>query len=284
MGKKSVKASDVIAKFQHVLDNDWGYIWGHHGDIWTAAKQKAAKDEQTKLYGSQWIGHYVSDCSGLFYWAFDQLGGYMYHGSNSMYLRYCTAKGSMTKGRRDDGQHMKPGTAVFCLRESDGVYSHVGLYIGNGDVIEAAGTKSGVIKSKVSNAKWEYWGELKGCIYDVDTDTPDVPPEDDIDKPTLRRGSKGVYVTALQKLLLAAGYDLGSYGVDGDYGRATEAAVRAFQKDNGLKQDGICGKNTWAALCQDDETLYTVTITGLTNGQVIQLQSQYPGKTTVVRG
>ena len=72
-----ISTSALIEKFRHALNNEWGYIWGTAGDKWTEAKQKAATREQTVKYGSRWIGHYVADCSGLFSWAFKQLGGYM---------------------------------------------------------------------------------------------------------------------------------------------------------------------------------------------------------------
>jgi cell wall-associated NlpC family hydrolase len=91
------------------------------------------------MYGAKWIGKWVTDCSGLFYWAFKELGGYMYHGSNTMWDKYCTAQGNLSSGARTDGQTLKPGTAVFTLK-SGGNRSHVGLYIGNGKVIEASGT------------------------------------------------------------------------------------------------------------------------------------------------
>lgn len=64
----------------------------------------------------------------------------------------------------------------------------------------------------------------------------------------LRRGDKGEQVKTLQRLLLALCYELGGYGVDGDFGSATYSAVRKFQADNGLDVDGIVGSATWNKL------------------------------------
>ena len=171
---------DLIAKFQYALDNKWGYIMNTAGELLTQEKQNRATSDMTRQYGQQWVGRYVSDCSGLFYWAFKKLGGYMYHGSNTMWNKYCTAQGKLSGGRRTDGQEIKPGTAVFVLKGTSD-RSHVGLYIGNGEVIEAAGTKSGVIKSKVTNKKWAEWGELKGVDYSGESsgDTPEPTPAQD---------------------------------------------------------------------------------------------------------
>jgi peptidoglycan hydrolase-like protein with peptidoglycan-binding domain len=64
--------------------------------------------------------------------------------------------------------------------------------------------------------------------------------------PTLRRGNKGEAVEELQALLNAKfGFAL---EIDGNFCRATETAVKEFQKRNGLTSDGIVGKKTWAAL------------------------------------
>lgn len=57
----------------------------------------------------------------------------------------------------------------------------------------------------------------------------------------IRRGDKGIYVTDLQKQLLNAGIKI---NVDGDFGPATETAVRSFQAENGLVSDGIVGPKT----------------------------------------
>lgn len=57
---------------------------------------------------------------------------------------------------------------------------------------------------------------------------------------TLRRGSQGVEVKRLQKLL--------GLGIDGIYGAYTEKAVREFQLKNGLNVDGVVGTKTWELL------------------------------------
>ncbi len=59
---------------------------------------------------------------------------------------------------------------------------------------------------------------------------------------TLRSGSSGVLVRALQQKLQSLGYYTGS--IDGDFGAATESAVKAFQERNGLKADGVVGAAT----------------------------------------
>lgn len=64
----------------------------------------------------------------------------------------------------------------------------------------------------------------------------------------LKKGSKGKQVKTLQALLIGYGYDCGKYGVDGDYGADTQAAVKEYQKANGLTVDGKVGSKTWAKL------------------------------------
>jgi N-acetylmuramoyl-L-alanine amidase len=67
-----------------------------------------------------------------------------------------------------------------------------------------------------------------------------------VTRPTLRVGSRGSQVLALQGRLAALGYWLG--GVDGQFGDLTRQAVVAIQKVTGLSRDGICGALTWAQL------------------------------------
>jgi lysozyme len=65
------------------------------------------------------------------------------------------------------------------------------------------------------------------------------------DRPLLKKGAKGNAVARLQRALSAAGY---AVAADGDFGPATDRAVRAFQAAKGLGVDGIVGPATWQAL------------------------------------
>lgn len=213
----TIKTADLIAKFQYALDNKWGYILNTWHTNWSRSDQNAkvnymirnfgpdwAKNEAAKknsnytaaMYGEQWIGHWVTDCSGLFYWAFKELGGSMYHGSNTMWNKYCVSKGDLKNGKRTDGNELKPGTAVFVLKNKTD-RSHVGLYIGNGTVIEASGTKVGVITTKITNSKWCEWGELKGVDYD--TSTPAKQEETNVSETTIGSAVVNAEKVALRK-------------------------------------------------------------------------------------
>ena len=294
MSNKVISTDALIARFRQALSEGWGYIWGTAGVKWTAAKQKElekttdADRAQGRQYGGKWIGKTVADCSGLFSWAFKQLGGYMYHGSDTMYRKYCAEKGELKAGKRTDRASLKPGTAVFVWNGRK--YSHVGLYVGDNTVIEAMGTINGVTATKVSASKWTHWGELAGIDY-VNTGNSEFIIhhselyESETVKQTLRKGSKGDAVRELQTMLLKLGYDLGPCGIDGDFGKATEAAVRSFQSDHRLAADGICGAKTWAELeksvnvisVKPAEETYIVIISGLDLTQAKALQLNYPG-------
>lgn len=69
-----------------------------------------------------------------------------------------------------------------------------------------------------------------------------------IELKVLREGSENETVKALQRMLYAMGYNLGSDPIDGIFGSKTDAAVRAFQKAKKLDVDGIVGQDTWTKL------------------------------------
>ena len=88
-----------------------------------------------------------------------------------------------------------------------------------------------------------------------------------------------------QQLLLERGYSLGICGVDGDFGPATEKAVRQFQQDWGLTVDGVIGQKTWAMLDSTPVKItYTVTVPHLSLGDAEALAKLYDGATITKEG
>lgn len=83
-------------------------------------------------------------------------------------------------------------------------------------------------------AAWSAWG-----------DGGDAPDAYD---PTLELHDAGTRVEALQRRLSELRYPVGA--LDGRFGKLTQAAVLAFQKESGLAVDGVVGANTEAALAK----------------------------------
>lgn len=258
-----IQPSKLIEIFNTMYQQKWKYQWG-------AARQG------------------VVDCSGAFTYAFRQLGGYMYHGSNTMWRKYTTEKGAI-------GQiALVPGMAVFRWRKSgkepaayksDGLgdFYHVGLFIGNGEVIDAKSTKYGVVKESVSG--WPYAAKLTGVDYSglAQNQQPSqpafsqTPPSQTL--PVLRMGSVGYWVTEAQLRLIAHGFSLNIYGADGIFGEETQAAVKAFQTARGLEVDGVIGPDTWEELNVEPaagEERYQVQIPNLTLDAARQFAQTYP--------
>ena len=135
---------------------------------------------------------------------------------------------------------------------------HIGISIDGVWAIEARGFNYGVVKTRIKDRKWTKWGQLPASMLDyVDEPTvPDSPEKSEIPatcpyvEPTrnLKKGAKGDDVRWLQWMLEACGYSVGKCGIDGDFGSATRAAVRLFQREHSLSADAIAGPLTRATL------------------------------------
>ena len=65
------------------------------------------------------------------------------------------------------------------------------------------------------------------------------------------KGMDGIDVTVLQALLVAHGYTVNA--INGVFDESTDKATRAYQKDNGLTQDGIAGNDTFHSITHFDK-------------------------------
>ena len=92
--------------------------------------------------------------------------------------------------------------------------------------------------------------KTKGHTVAVLTDGPlagTTPREWSLGERILKNGCAGADVKEMQEGLILLGHDLGRWGADGEFGDATELAVRAFQNDHGLEADGEFGPLSLAA-------------------------------------
>lgn len=96
-----------------------------------------------------------------------------------------------------------------------------------------------------SDASWEWW-HIK---YRAGVWRKRPNPGTSSVYPTMRRGSGGKgqapYVESLRRNLRKWGYNVHRTGA---FGKGLARVVKEFQKDRGLKRDGIVGKNTWKKL------------------------------------
>ena len=98
--------------------------------------------------------------------------------------------------------------------------------------------------------------------------------------PVVQSGNQGHPIRTLQFLLRAHGHNL---AVDGMFGPATEAAVKAFQTGKGMTADGIVTPQTWSVLViQVKKGSYGDAVHGVQ--EEFQFRSGEPGKGLKVDG
>ncbi len=85
----------------------------------------------------------------------------------------------------------------------------------------------------------------------------------------LRPGDKDMFVTFLQKMLVALKFDVTETGT---YDQATERAVRAFQSKHGLAVSGVADAATRSKLSQEIEALLSQSDLQLKKGKEILLE------------
>ena len=240
------------------------YWWGCFGQLADGALYAQKKKQYPGYYTAadfpSQYGQKVHDCVGLikgYLWCDSADGEPKYCGAQDVAVeglyRKCSRKGSITSLPE------KPGVCVFMAN-----MGHVGVYIGNGQVVEAMGHAYGVVKTKLAGRGWAYWGMPEWIEYGgeepsqsaTQTALPEGEPREEdftLGFRILRQGSVGEDVKALQLMLKVRGYQCGYYGsngdgADGEFGAATKKQLISYQRVNGLEPDGEAGPDTMSAL------------------------------------
>ena len=237
---------ELVNKAKEVLNFKTFYIWGSFG----APITQKLLDEKFKQYPSYYTqkkkeeaikhvgkGYFGFDCIGLIkgiLWGWDGSqtanGGAKYN-SNGVQDVNADTTISLCSDVSTNMSNIIPGECVW-------MKGHIGIYIGNGEVIESTPAwNSGVQLRKLSDRKWLRHGKLPWVQY-LNIETKE--------RPLLKRNSKNKEaVLELQRKLKELGYKIQD---DGIFGEETEKVVIQFQKDKGLEDDGIVGKDTYGKL------------------------------------
>lgn len=207
---KDASVAEQIAKaMEQACANDKiGYDQGQRTTLYTKAKEAAW--DLSKI-----TEKCECDCSALVAVCVNAAGiavsKDMYTGNQKRVLSATGAFEVLTYGKyTDSSNNLKRGDILLGV-------GHTAIVLSDGGSVEKATT---------TTRKGDYTMEMRN----------------------LKKGCTGEDVKALQILLIGRGYDCGSYGSDGDFGSATDKAVRAYQKDKGLTVDGVAGKDTMSGL------------------------------------
>ena len=188
--------------------------------------------------------------------AFDCSGLIMYFLQNQKGIIGCdtTANGLKGLSQKIGKEQLLPGDFVFRVYTSGankGKAYHVGVVVdAETNVIEAKGRDDGVVKRKLDaqSGYWNYYARPNCLKAEIERDMPAAElPKDWVLSRLLKQTSplmRGEDVRKAQEALIARGYPCGNRGADGQFGKDTENAVRRFQKDNALREDGIIGQDT----------------------------------------
>ncbi|MDR1217336.1 MAG: hypothetical protein LBJ99_01990, partial [Oscillospiraceae bacterium] len=159
---------DLVAFVTSAWENGWGYVWGTFGGVLTGSALESKLEQYPDEVGgyedfirSNWLGGRTADCVGL-------IKAYGWYDPISRSIRYNTSAfpdvgaNAMKAGAAAGGEIASmpdvPGLAVWHK-------GHIGVYVGNGEVIEAMGTKYGVVKTKLSERSWTHWLEISNITY-----------------------------------------------------------------------------------------------------------------------
>lgn len=232
------------------------YVWGAQGqrggqitEDWIRKMETSATNANRAIslwkknkgkYDPNMIGAF--DCSGLIGACLNANGNAGFDDTADGYRNRCV---SIDKGA------LQAGDLVF--EYSNGKSGHVGVYIGDGKVIEARGRDYGVVETDLNARNWKKYGR-PDFMY-TDGNAPAAPSKPTYTKKSfildhvVKKGSKEAVVGSIQNNLKAIGYDIGTAGPNGDgidnnFGTKTDAAVRDVQKNGGVTVDGQVGKNT----------------------------------------
>ena len=162
-------ATDLVTYAINAYESGWGYVWGTFGSVLTEGLFQAKLDQYPDGVGNyeefirnNWVGKRTTDCCGL-------IKGYGWLDPETMSIDYGT-NGMPDLGANQMYYNASESGTIDTIPEIPGLAvwhdGHIGVYIGNGYVIEAMGTKYGVVKTQLEGRGWTHWLKVEYINYD----------------------------------------------------------------------------------------------------------------------
>lgn len=165
---KTKNAHDLVEWAKAAASQKWGYVYGTYGTVLTetllSSKASQYPDEvggNEEFIRQNWLGGRTADCVGLIkgYGWYNAESGQTEIGANGMPdigadTMYNNAAEKGTIGTIPE----IPGLAVW----HEG---HIGIYIGGGQVVQAANTRAGVIQTPLDQSGWTHWLKIPYISY-----------------------------------------------------------------------------------------------------------------------
>ena len=207
----------------------------------------------THYYGREVQGPEYPWCLSFLWDAFRECGlsGLFLGGGKSAYCPF-VVQWAREHGRWVTGDY-RHGDLLMYDWNSDGLADHVGFCLGMSagrlDSIEGNINDEVCVTHRLPVS---VMGAYRPAYENAEKPVQEPPAQAklyDVKLPMLQRGDTGSAVLSVQLLLIHKwAISCGIDGADGEYGPATESAVRAFQRHKGLEEDGVAGPLTLAAL------------------------------------
>lgn len=162
-------AADLVAYVTNAWNSGWGYVWGTYGQVLTPELLQYKLTQYPDGVGkyadfirANWLGRHTADCVGL-------IKGYGWLSTDTMTIDYGT-HGMPDVGANEMYYSATRKGEIATMPDTPGLAvwkpGHIGVYIGNGEVIEAMGTKYGVVKTQLEGCGWTHWLEVPGIEYE----------------------------------------------------------------------------------------------------------------------
>lgn len=156
------------------------------------------------------------------------------------------------RGRRVSIAEAATLPGAFLLRHSSSA-GHIVVSDGTGGTIEAMSSRTGVVRGRLANRRWDMGILIPWVQYSEADIAPLAVAEPTVTIYRVRDPlMQGPTVKRIQRALSDAGFDPGP--IDGFYGDLTAAAVRAYQAMRRLVADGEVGPKTAKSLGLSLET------------------------------